>query len=218
MTPEAFLAELDGAVSAALSRIERASASGEPAAGIDIPDLLALALRNELEASEEAALWMTAETDLAVKLALARQCGDEVKHYRLIEERLRALGRDPAKIDPLAGGYSPMFAYLKGLATTAERLAAGPFAREALAGVRNRVFADYCASRGDTETARLYREIIQPDEEHHHAMGRRLLPRFAATAEPQDLARTAALRTLSLAEELQEIARLKKGICRAPGC
>ena len=53
-----------------------------------MPQLLATALKKELEASEEAALWMTREDDVEVKLALARQCGDEAKHYRLIEARL----------------------------------------------------------------------------------------------------------------------------------
>jgi hypothetical protein len=80
------------------------------------------------------------------------------------------------------------------------------------------VFIEYCEAKGDSETAKLYRDVIQPDEGHHHDLGRRLLPRFAVTAEQQDLARKASARTLELAEEIQEMARLKKGICRAPGC
>ncbi|HLL82296.1 MAG TPA: hypothetical protein VK420_06580, partial [Longimicrobium sp.] len=107
---------------------------------------------------------------------------------------------------------------LRGLHTTAERVAAGQFTREKLAQVRNQVFIDYCEAAGDAETARLYREVIQPDEAHHHELGRKLLRRFAVTEEAQRLARAAAERTLEIAEELQEIARLKKGISRAPGC
>jgi hypothetical protein len=38
------------------------------------------------------------------------------------------------------------------------------------------------------------------------------------TAEDQERARRAVARTLQLAEELQEAARLKAGISRAPGC
>lgn len=218
MDPESFVAELDSMVDTALARIGGASAAGEPAGGITVADLLVVALRNELEASEEAALWMTTERDVEVKLALARQCGDEAKHYRLIEDRLRALGRDPSAIDVQAAGPSPMFQYLRGLETTVERVAAGQFTREALARVRNEVFAAWCDARGDEATAKLYREVIQPDEAHHHALGRKLLLRLATDATRQDLARRAAARTLALAEEIQEVARLKKGIYRAPGC
>lgn len=213
-----FVAELDERIRGVLATLGEASASGEPTGGVTVAQLLLPALQNELEASEEAALWMTDESDVEVKLALARQCGDEAKHYRLIEQRLRELGVDPAKLNPLANGYSPMYAWLKTLRTTVERIAAGPFAREGLAKVRNAVFIEWCESQGDRETARLYREIIQPDEEHHHQLGRKLLLRLAVTPEAQSLARAAAERTLSLAGELQEMARLKKGLCRLPGC
>jgi len=215
MTSEEFVRELDSEIERALARIGELSSAGEPGEELTVPKLLVLALKNELEASEEAALWMASEEDTQVKLSLARQCGDEAKHYRLIEERLRALGVEP----PAAlGPPSPMYQWLASLTTTVERVAAGPFAREALAKVRNKVFADFCASRGDEETARLYREIIDPDEHHHHALGRKLLLRFATTEDAQNKARGAALRTLSLAEELQETARMQRGICRAPGC
>jgi hypothetical protein len=97
-------------------------------------------------------------------------------------------------------------------------VAAGQFTREALALVRNEAFAAFCAARGDGETARLYREVIQPDERHHHQLGRQLLLRYATTPEQQAAARRAAEGTLRLAEEIQETARLRRGITRAPGC
>jgi 1,2-phenylacetyl-CoA epoxidase catalytic subunit len=218
MDVETFLSELDGEINAALDRIGAASQAGAPAEGLTVARLLQVALKNELEATEEAALWITRERDVDVKLALARQCGDEARHYRLIAERLGALGVDTTGLDPLAQGKSPMFDYLAGLETTVERVAAGQFTREALAGVRNLVFIEFCEASGDPETARLYRENIQPDERHHHELGRRLLFRLATTPEAQQLARQAALRTLALAEELQQVARLKLGLTRAPGC
>ena len=49
---------------------------------------LKMALKNELEASEIAAVWIPTTPEVEVKLALARQVGDEAKHYRLIEEHL----------------------------------------------------------------------------------------------------------------------------------
>jgi hypothetical protein len=175
-------------------------------------------LKKELEASEIAALWMTREQDVDVKLALARQCGDEAKHYRLIQARLVELGADPAALAPKPGSPTPMLRYLSELGTTVERVAAGQFTREALAQVHNRVFIDYCEAKGDAATACLYRDVIQPDEAHHHAMGRTLLVRLAVTEEAQALARAAAEKTLAIADEIQEMARLQKGIARAPGC
>lgn len=217
MTPEEFVRELDREVDAAVAGVARASASAEPGEAMSVVALLKVALKNELEAAEEAAIWLTSERDVEVKLALMRQCGDEAKHYRLIEARLRALGQDVAGIDPLAQGYSPMFEYLRTLGTTGERLAAGQFTREALAKTRNGVFIEWCEQQGDAETACLYRDIIQPDEGFHHELGRRLLPRFVRTSGEQELARRASQRVLGLAEELQEVARLK-GLCRLPGC
>ena len=214
----AFLDDLDADIQRALARVSESSARGEPGPDLSVAALLKLALKNELEASEIAALWMASETDVDVKLALARQCGDEAKHYRLIEDRLAALGVSLAGWSPLQDGYSPMFQYLKGLEGTVARVAAGQFAREALAGARNEVFAGFCERSGDAGTARLYREIIQPDEGHHHRLGRSLLERLVRTDQDRETARAAATRTLALAEELQEIARLKKGISRAPGC
>ena len=121
---------------------------------------------------------MTREDDVEVKLALARQCGDEAKHYRLIEARLRELGVDPPSC-ARRGRAEPDVPIPAGLETTVERVAAGQFTREALALVQNQVFIELCEARGDQGTARLYRDEIQPDERHHHEMGRRLLVRLA---------------------------------------
>ncbi|HLL55810.1 MAG TPA: hypothetical protein VK447_19770, partial [Myxococcaceae bacterium] len=96
MDVDAFIAELDRTVTSALDRIARHSAQGEPSPELKPAKLLLVALKNELEAAEEAAVWLVSESDVEVKLALARQCGDEAKHYRLIQERLRALGVESA--------------------------------------------------------------------------------------------------------------------------
>jgi uncharacterized ferritin-like protein (DUF455 family) len=151
-----------------------------------------------------------------VKLALARQAGDEAKHFRLIEKRLAELGVDTSAYDP--GPRSPLLQYLSGLGTTVERVAAGQFTREALAVVRNDEFIRFAVARGDEPTAALYRDVIQPDERHHHELGRSLLGKLATSEGAREAARRASARTLELAEELQEIARLKLGVSRAPGC
>jgi 1,2-phenylacetyl-CoA epoxidase catalytic subunit len=215
MTPtDAFLVELDAQNRAALDRIGTAAAC-EPAESVTVAALLLLALKNEIEATECAAAWLPSTPEIEVKLALARQAGDEAKHYRLIEKRLAELGV-PAPAD--LGPRSPMLAFLGTLETTVERVAAGQFAREALAMVRNDEFVRFCESRGDAATAALYRDVIQPDERHHHELGRTLLSRLAVDERTRSAARRACARTLELAEELQEIARMKRGISRAPGC
>ena len=201
-----------------LERLGQLSAAGDAPETLTVERLLLVALKNELEAAEIAALWMGTTSELDVKLAFARQVGDEAKHYRLISERLSGLGVDAKLIDPREGGYSPLFEYLKALQSTVARVAAGQFTREAVALVRNQAFIEFCASRGDHETAALYRDVIQPDEQHHHELGRALLARYGVTADEQTVAQQAARRTLELAEEIQETARLKAGISRAPGC
>jgi hypothetical protein len=215
---ESFVAELDAQNREALDRIARGACAGEPSDELSVAKLLMLALKNELEATECAAAWIPTTREIAVKLALARQAGDEAKHYRLIEKRLAELGVDTLGHDPLAQGRSPLLAWLVGLEGTVARVAAGQFTREALALVRNAEFIGFCRAKGDNATARLYEETIQPDEQHHHDLGRRLLLDLATTDEAQSAAREASRRVLAMAEELQEIARLKLGISRAPGC
>jgi hypothetical protein len=217
LSPEAFVAELDAQNRAALDRIA-AAAAAEPGPELTVTKLLTLALKNELEATECAAAWIPTTKQVAVKLALARQAGDEAKHYKLIQARLSELGVDTSALDPFASGKSPLLDYLLGVEDTVARVAAGQFTREALALVRNAEFIRFCRAREDEATARLYEETIQPDEQHHHELGRRLLLDLATTEEAQTLAREASRRVLATAEELQEIARLKMGISRAPGC
>jgi len=212
---ESFLAELDAQNRAALDRIG-ASASREPAGGVTVGKLLVMALKSEIEATECAAGWIATTPEIDVKLALARQAGDEAKHFRLIEKRLGELGVDVSGFDP--SPRSPMLAYLASITTTVERVAAGQFTREALAVVRNDEFIRFCMGTGDPATAALYRDIIQPDERHHHELGRSLLAKLAVTPSEQAAARNAARRTLDLAEELQELAYMKLGFSRAPGC
>ncbi len=180
--------------------------------------LLRFALKNEIEATEIAALWIPSAGSTRLKLALARQAGDEARHYRLIEERLGELGDDLAGFDPLAAGYSPLFQYLGGLKTDVERVAAGQFTREAIALVKNAQFIELCEEAGDDKTARLYREVIQPDERFHHELGARFLAELAIDDGSQALARAARLRTLELAEELQSLAYERQKIHHAPGC
>ncbi len=219
MTAEEFVRELDEQNQAVLRRLEpEATLAPEVSGDLNVLNLLKVALKNEIEATEIAARWLVGTDEVAVKMALARQAGDEAKHYRMIAERLRELGFDADGFDPIAKGYGPLFNYLDTLRTTVERVAAGQFTREAIAVVKNRQFIEFCERAGDRVTATLYRDVIEPDERFHHQLGRSLLLRCATTPEAQARARRAAARTLELAEELQAAALKSAGIHHAPGC
>ena len=219
MTAEEFVRELDERNQAVLRRLEPdATLKPEVSGDLNVLNLLKVALKNEVEATEIAARWLVTTDDVEVKMAFARQAGDEAKHYRMIAERLRELGFAATAFDPLAKGYGPLFNYLDTLKTTVERVAAGQFTREAIAVVKNRQFIEFCERAGDKATATLYRDVIEPDERFHHQLGRSLLLRAATTAEAQELARRAAAKTLALAEELQAAALKTPGIHHAPGC
>lgn len=183
---------------------------------VDVVTLLRLALKSELEASELAGLWMPTTPEVEAKMILALQCGDEMRHYGLISQRLAELGEDPSGFDPLADGHSPLYQYLRGLRTTVERIAAGPFTSEAIAQVRNDQFVNFCRSVGDEGTARLYAETIQPEEVHHHHLGREFLEKHCTTPELQELAAAAMRNTLAIADELRDLAARTTGLHSLP--
>jgi uncharacterized ferritin-like protein (DUF455 family) len=219
VTPEAFVAALDAENQARLRDLEPdATLTPELKGPLNVPNLLKVALRNEAEATLVAGRWLATCDDIKLMLGLARQAADEAKHYELIAKRLGQLGFDADGFDPLAGGVGPLTRYLETLSTGIERVAAGQFTREAIAIVKNRQFIEFCERVGDKETAALYRDVIEPDERHHHELGRRTLLRLALTPEDQAAAQRAARRTLELADELQKKALATAGIHHAPGC
>src|SRR5499427_7301017 len=179
---------------------------------------LKMALKNELEASEIAAVWIPTTPEVEVKLALARQVGDEAKHYRLIEEHLQKKGVDLSDFDPGAGGYGPMFQLLAGFKTTVERIGAAQFTRESLALKKNEQFIDYCEAAGDRMTANLYREQIQPDEQWHVHLGRTVLEKYATSLELQAMGRNAVEAVLNLAVKIQNKQVTELKVSHASGC
>jgi len=218
LTPEAFVDELRRTLADLLSRLAPDATLRPDDPRLEIAALLKAALRNELEATEIAARWIPRTDVPEIKLALARQAGDEARHYRLIVQRLSEMGIDARELNPLANGFSPLFLYLDGLHDTVEQVAAGQFTREAIALVKNSQFIALCSARGDERTAELYRNTINVDERFHHELGERLLEKLCVTPESQERAREAMIGTLRLAEELQSIALDQLGIHHAPGC
>lgn len=183
---------------------------------VEMKTLLRLALVSELEASEIAAYWLPTTPEIDAKTLLAEQCSDEMKHYNLIVARLAALGDDLSDFDPRADGLSPLYHYLRGLPTTLERIAAGPFACEAVAEIRNAQFIEFCHSVGDGETAKLYEDIIHPEEIVHHRHGRAFLEKHATTPEHQALVREATMSSLAIADELKTLTEKITGLPAVP--
>ena len=189
-----------------------AETDGKP----EVVSLLKLALTSELEASEIAAYWLPTTPEVDAKTVLAEQCSDEMRHYNLIYKRLEDLGEDMSGFDPLADGYSPLHRYLRSLRTTLERIAAGPFACEAVAEIRNAQFIEFCHSVGDTTTAKLYEDSIHPEEIHHHHRGREILEKYATTPETQALVASAVRSSLAIADELQSLSEKTTGLHSLP--
>jgi rubrerythrin len=210
----ASLVEEMDALFARLGEIETLEA--ETGGQVDVVSLLRMALKSELEASELAAFWLPSTSELDAKVLLAQQCGDEMRHYGLISQRLAELGDDLAQFDPLADGHSPLYQYQRGLRTTVERIAAGPFTSEAIAQVRNEQFVRFCESVGDPDTAHLYAEVIQPEEQHHHRLGREIVEKYATTPELQELVAAAVRNTLAIADELRSLSAKTTGLHNLP--
>src|SRR2546425_10002387 len=127
MTAEEFVRQLDAQNHALLSRLSPDDTLKPEVEGdLNVLNLLKVALKNEIEATEIAARWLVTTNEVDVKLALARQVGDEAKHYRMIADRLRGLGFDAKSFDPLPKGYGPLFQDLDTPKSTVQRVAARP--------------------------------------------------------------------------------------------
>ena len=215
MDAQTFVKELEAANQAALAKLgDGGPVVVEPSA--ELQQLLQVALNNEISVSELAAAWMPSTREADVKIALAQQTGDEANHFVLIEGRLKALGISTAGYVPPA--LNQLFAYLRSLETTVERVAAGQFTLESIAYQVNERFMKYCELLGDADTVKLYQHRIQPDELHHHRLGKQLLEKYAVTPEAQERARMAAAKTIEIAQQVRLLATQKLGTSCFPGC
>src|SRR5262245_66686026 len=96
----AFLQSLDVFRAERLSPIVVAGQTSlAGAASGDAQQMLQVALANEIGVSELAAAWMPCTPEVDVKIALARQAGDEAGHFQLVADRLVTLGFDMTGFD-----------------------------------------------------------------------------------------------------------------------
>jgi uncharacterized ferritin-like protein (DUF455 family) len=217
MDSHTFVTELEALKEHQLAAIVGAGRTSlADGAAADPQALLTIALANEISVSELAAVWIPTTPEIDVKIAFARQAGDEAGHFQLVAERLAALGFDVASFT--APADNPLFVYMKTLSTTVERVAAGLFTLESIAYGVNENFMALCAQRGDAETVRIYSEYIQPDERAHQLLGQRLLAKYATTPELQRLARETVTKVLDIAASARAKAAERVGTACFPGC
>jgi uncharacterized ferritin-like protein (DUF455 family) len=216
METNSFVHELEAFKAERLSQLEAAGQTSLGAGPVDVRRLLEVALANEINVSELAAAWTPSTPEIDVKLAFARQAGDEAGHFQLVADRLTALGFDVATFKQ--AGENPLFRYLRGLSTTVERVAAGLFTLESIAYAVNESFIAFCDQRGDAETARIYRAYIQPDERAHQELGQKLLAKYADTPELQQTARETVAKVLEIAGAGRAQAAERLGTACFPGC
>ena len=208
MTPREFADDLSATLEMLLALRESGlNGVGETVGRSDMPALLRMALRSHFEAAEIASLWVVSTPDVEVKLGLARLAGAEAQHYELILGRFVELG---GAAEAFSGswpeGRSKLLRYLETIETTVERVAALPFAREAIAVRSNLQFISSCEAVGDVATAALYRMHIQPDEEGHLEWGRKMLERLTVSERSHAAVRRVVLTTLELATDLRGLA------------
>jgi len=216
MDSQTFVKELEASNQVQLAKLAGLEPSGGEAPAVEIKQLLQIALVNEINVSELAAAWVPSTPEIDVKIALAQQVGDEATHFSLVEGRMRALGISTDGFQPPPG--NPLFTYLKSLSTTVERVAGGLFTLESIAYQVNEQFMKYCERLGEHGTVKLYQTRIQPDELHHHHLGKALLEKYAVTPEAQQQARQAAAKTLEIALETRFLMTQKLGTACFPGC
>ena len=194
---------------------ERQTLEAESEGDVAVVTLLKLAMQSEVEAAELAGSWIASTPEHDVKAMFAQQAADEMKHYEMIRSRLLELGETETSLEPTSQ-RSALYQYLLTLRSTPERIAAGPFAREAVAEVRNRQFIEFCEEVGDERTRSMYTDVIQPEEIEHHRSGRQLLERYALSAEDQRRSLEAMRTSLAIADELSTLAENATGLRPIP--
>ena len=189
---------------------------GNPQAKVPpMPKLLMAALKNEWETTLLTSIWVTNENNADFRICLARLAGDEARHFTLIENRLKELGG--SKNEEELNKRSQLFQFLQQQTTTFDRAVTGPYAREALAVMRNEVFLEHCQQIKDLATIEIY-QTIQKDEAHHHQLGRTILSQLINSQLDFENAVKKINEVLTVVDEIQEMAVMKMGICKLPGC
>jgi hypothetical protein len=209
-----YVSELEGKHQDSFRQVVASFIASLTKENLTVVDALKLEMRGVVEAIEVAALWVP-DSELDMKLALARRAGDCAQHFSLLGQRLESHGVSPDSFDARHGGYSKLFAFFRSLQTTEERAAAGFLTLGGLNLARFESLAQWCQERGDADTAALYRGRLGEDEQRNLDDGRELLVAVAQTEESQARARRTTYRTVELVGELQDPGLLRKFLSRS---
>jgi hypothetical protein len=207
---EQFISDFHAKNQASLDRHLATFAAALGKETLDVVDCLRLCLKDAIETAEVAALWFVDCENLALKIGFAEQCGTAAEHYRLLAERIAALGAEP--FDPRSGGYSRFFGFLRSLQTPEERAAAGMVTLRTFNMGRLSLFADLCSDRGDNDSAAIFRDRLAADEKRVFDIGWKALIAHSPAEESQARGRRAAFRIVELAAEAADPLQLRKAL------
>jgi hypothetical protein len=179
-----------------------------------VADMLRFEAKFAIESIEAAAIWIVDTESLEMKMVLGAQCGVHARQYERLQERLSGLGLAPGSYDPRQGGYSKLFAFLRSLQTSEERVAAGLLTLGGAAVARLGALLAVCGERGDDATAEFLRSGMIPDEQRRADEGRERLVLLATAEDSQARARRAVFKTIELLGELYEPGALRRALGR----
>ena len=184
--------------------------------GTTVADMLRFEAKLAIESIEAAAIWIADAESLEMKIILGAQCGIHARQYERLAERLSALGLAPGSYDPRQGGYSKLFALLRSLQTSEERVAAGLLTLGGAGVARLHALLAVCGERGDGATAQLLQGSLIPDEQRRADEGRDRLALLATSEESQARARRAVFKTIELLGELYAPGAIRRMLGRRP--
>jgi hypothetical protein len=180
-----------------------------------VTDMLRLEAKFAIEAIEAAAIWIADTESLEMKILLGAQCGLHARGYQRVQERLSELGLAPGSYDPRQGGYSKLFAFLRSLQTSEERIAAGLLTLGGAAVARLGGLLAVCNERGDALTGDLVGNELLPNEQRRTDEGRDRLVILATNEDGQSRARRAVFKAIELLGELSEPGALRRALGRS---
>ena len=215
VTADGFVAETDFKNQESFRGLGASSYLPAAAAdGATVADMLRLEAKLAIESIEAVAIWIADAESLELKIVLGAQCGVHARQYQRLSERLSALGLAPGSYDPRQGGYSKLFAFLRSLQTSEERVAAGLLTLGGAAVARLNALLAVCGERDDGPTGELLRDGLIPDEQRRADEGRERLTLLATAEESQARARRAVFKTIELLGELYEPGALRRMLGR----
>lgn len=135
---------------------------------------------NEIDALHVAATWLL-DAPVDIKRMLARQVEDEARHMDLLAKRIRELGDDPGDWEPMQGYRTLFDRCLSHRGSLPARVTLENFGAEMIAATWSNLPMIEVFDRTDPETAALYRNVIQKDEQFHVAIGRAVIRRYAGS-------------------------------------